>query len=147
MYILCLILYSIINKNTGIMSLNNIYIPVEILEKMSLEEDEMRRSEWYINECNARKYIPNGWVDLTAEVQQKIVSKYFPDNFFIQEIALRQLRIAHHIYPDNFIFKNRLQVKYNRARKGELKVGDKVPEFMQIYLKDGINMFVGSSMT
>jgi hypothetical protein len=129
------------------MSLDNFNIPVEILEKMSLEEEEMRRSEWYINECNRCKNITNGWIALTEEGQQKIVSKYFPNNDFYQEIALRQLRKAHHIYPENQIFRNRLQVRYNRARKGELKNGDNVPEFISPYLKDGVNMFVGSSMT
>ena len=37
--------------------------------------------------------------------------------------------------------------KVVEIRKGELKNGDYVPEILQSYLKDGVNMFIGSSMT
>jgi hypothetical protein len=130
--------------------LNQFVVPVPILEKMVHEEEEMRRSEWYIDECNRRKNIPNGWIALTDEGQRRIAKKYF-DNDFEFEMGLRQLRSAHHFYPENQIFKNRLQVKYNRARKGELKVGDTVPdspEFIHPLIKDNmVNMVIGSSMT
>ena len=121
-------------------------IHLNLLEKMAEDEEIMRRSEWYINECNIRKDIPNGWIHATEEGQRMIVNKYFNDDF-MKEIALRQLRSAHRLYPENQIFRNRLQVRFNRARKGELKAGDSVPEFMFPLLKDSVNMFVGSSMT
>lgn len=121
-------------------------IPIDVLEKMAEDEEIMRRSEWYINECNIRKDIPNGWIHATEEGQRMIVNKYFSDDF-MKEIAIRQLRSAHRLYPENAIFRNRLQVRFNRARKGELKAGDLVPEFMFPLLKDNVNMFVGSSMT
>ena len=127
--------------------MNHQIIPLDLLEKMAEDEEIMRRSEWYINECNIRKDIPNGWIDATEEGQRMIVNKYFNDDF-MKEIAIRQLRSAHRLYPENPIFKNRLQVKYNRARKGELKAGDLVPEFMFPLIQDNqVNIFVGSSMT
>lgn len=124
-------------------------VSVEVLEKMAQEEEEMRRSDWYIDECDMRKNIPNGWIALTDEAQRKIVRKYFDNNYMI-EIALKQLRRAHNIYPNNPIFQNRLQVKYNRARKGELKEGNflpEKPEYLQDLISNKVNIFIGSSMT
>jgi hypothetical protein len=121
-------------------------IDEKLLEALALEEEAARRSKWYIEECNNRKNIPNGWISLTDEMQRSIIKKYFTDEFDI-EMALRKLRGAHHIFPENKIFKERMQVKYNRACLGTLKMGDVVPEFIQPMLTKGVNMFVGSSMT
>jgi hypothetical protein len=127
------------------LSLEQLGITEKDLEKLSLEEDEIRKSQWYVDECTRVKNIPNGWMDVTAQVQKDVVSKYY-DNA-ISDFVIYYLRRAHHIFPENFIFQNRIQVKYNRANIGKLKKGDLVPEFMNSKLKLGVNIFIGSSMT
>jgi hypothetical protein len=126
-------------------SLEQLGITEKELEKLSLEEDEMRRSQWYVDECSRVKNIPNGWMDVTAQVQKDVISKYY--NNEIADIIMYYLRRAHHIFPENIVFQNRIQVKYNRANIGKLKKGDTVPECIKNYLKNGVNFFVGSSMT
>jgi hypothetical protein len=127
------------------LSLEQLGITEKDLEKLALEEDDIRKSQWYIDECTCVKNIPNGWMDVTAQVQKDVVSKYYDDA--ISDIIIYYLRRAHHIFPENLVFQNRIQVKYNRANIGKLKKGDIVPEFMNSKLKSGVNMFIGSSMT
>lgn len=127
------------------LSLEQLGITEKDLEKLALEEDDIRKSQWYVDECTRVKNIPNGWMDVTAQVQKDVVSKYYEDA--ISDIIIYYLRRAHHIFPENSVFQNRIQVKYNRANIGKLKKGDIVPEFMNSKLKPGVNMFIGSSMT
>lgn len=127
------------------LSLEQLGITEKDLEKLALEEDEIRKSQWYVDECTRVKNIPNGWMDVTSQVQKDIVSKYYNDA--ISDFVIYYLRRAHHIFPENLVFQNRIQVKYNRANIGKLKKGDFVPEFINNRLKSGVNIFVGSSMT
>ncbi len=127
------------------LSMEQLKLTEQDLEKLATEEDNMRKSQWYIDQCTQIKNIPNGWIQLTEQIQFDIVSKYY-DLAFVDFIVY-YLRGAHHIFPENEIFKNRIQVKYNRANIGKLKNGDKVPEFMNDKIKPGVNMIIGSSMT
>ncbi len=127
------------------LSLEQLGITEKDLEKLALEEDDIRKSQWYVDECTRVKNIPNGWMDVTAQVQKDVVSKYY--NNAIADFVIYYLRRAHHIFPENMIFQNRIQVKYNRANMGKLKKGDLVPEFMNEKMKPGVNIFIGSSMT
>ena len=67
---------------------------------------------------------------------------------FIINLYLQNLRRAHH-FSTNPVFHNRLQVKYNRARKGELKNGDDLPIIPSLHnkIKPGVNVIIGSSQT
>jgi hypothetical protein len=114
------------------------------LEKLAREENSLRLSDWYIEECNKVKHVVNGWMDVTNHLQEKLVSKYYKENI---DAIVYLLREAHNFYPDNFFFKERIQVKFNKARLGELKIGDKIPDFMYYKIKKGVNVFIGSSMT
>jgi hypothetical protein len=131
--------------------ISNIGVTEKDFEILALQEDEIRKSQWYIDECTRVKNIPNGWMDVTANVQKEIVSKYCEEknkeNFC--DIIIYYLRRAHHLFPENKIFKERIQVKYNRANIGSLKIEDNIPSssFINDKIKDGINMFIGSSMT
>lgn len=118
----------------------------KLLETLANDEEKMRRSEWYLSECNRVANIPNGWMDVTEQGQQTVIAKHIPEQT-LAELYIHWLRRAHHLFPDNQVFQNRLQVKFNRARKGELKVGDPVPEIVHRKLGDGVNMFIGSSQT
>lgn len=127
------------------LSLNQLGVTEKDLELLALEEDLIRKSQWYINECTRVKDIPNGWMDVTAQVQKNIVSKYYSNDMI--DLITYYLRRAHHIFPKNDVFNNRIQVKYNRANMGKLKKNDIVPTFIQNKLQSGVNMFIGSSMT
>jgi hypothetical protein len=118
----------------------------KILEILVHEEEQIRKSQWYLDECNRVANIPNGWMNITEECQKTIVTKHIKNDIMV-DFYILWLRRAHHIFPNNEIFKNRLQVKYNRARIGELKTGDNVPDFFCEKLTDGVNIFVGSSQT
>jgi hypothetical protein len=119
-------------------------ISEEDLEKLAREENILRLSDWYIGECDRVANIPNGWMDVTNQLQSNLVSKYYKEN---NDAIVYLLREAHNIYPNNLFFKERIQVKYNKARIGELKIGDKIPDFMKDKLASGVNIFIGSSMT
>lgn len=121
-------------------------ITEEELEKLAREENTLRLSNWYIDECNRVANIPNGWMEITNQLQVNLVSKYYEENI---DAIVYLLREAHNIYKQNLFFKERIQVKYNKARIGELKVGDKVPNIVNIKDKitNGVNVFIGSSMT
>jgi hypothetical protein len=101
----------------------------EILIKMILEEEKIRTSKEYQDRCTAVKDIPNGWLQVTEDVQRQIVR----DNGFLgeinEEIALNRLRRAQYIYPDEPVFKTPVYVRNNKARKGDTKIGDRITNF------------------
>lgn len=113
-------------------------IPNEkMLEKMAIEEEAVRTSKAYQDKCTAVKHIPNGWLDVTAQVQKDIaIQNGFTDEMSC-EIACNMLRTAHLLYPLNELLKTiPLYVRNNKANKGTLSSGDTAPE-MDLYDFDG----------
>ena len=107
---------------------SQILIPTEsTLEKMVVEEEKIRMSKEYQDRCTTVCHIPNGWLQVTADVQEQIAHAHG----FVDEtscaIACNMARRAHILYPNNDIFKMRVQVRNNKARKGDLRIGDLVP--------------------
>ena len=102
----------------------------KVLERMVIEENELRTSEWYINECNKVKHIPNGWLKVTDDLQEDLVKRYgytYPSLSF--SIALYMLRNARSIYPDNHIFVDvPIYVRENTARVGTLQEQQDIPD-------------------
>jgi hypothetical protein len=132
-------------------------IPTEsILEQMIRDEETARQSQEYQDECTHVKDVPNGWLDITAKLQEIIASKYGFVDPVSNTIAVHRLRTARHIYPENPVFKTPLYVRNNKARQGEFVVGDKVPNIIlhksaetQVNLTDLLNdvptfIFAGS---
>jgi len=119
-------------------------ISEEELENLAKEENVLRLSNWYISECDRVADIPNGWMEITNQLQSNLISKYYKQN---NDAIMYLLREAHNIYPNNSFFKERIQVKYNKARIGDLKIGNSVPDCMKNKIVDGVNIFIGSSMT
>lgn len=108
----------------------NILIPSEkCLEDMVLEEEKIRMSQEYRNRCDIRKDIINGWLDVTAEIQNEIVCRYgFIDNIS-RGIAVNMLRRARYIYPNNEIFhKVPVYVRENKAKEGIYREGDAITD-------------------
>src|SRR5690606_4148892 len=108
-----------------------IKIPNEkMLEEMVYKEEEFRMSEPYQIECTRVKDIPNGWLDITAEMQRRLVQSFGFEDTISCDLALNMLRRAHIIYPDNPVFTRvPVQVRCNKARKGNRSVGDVIPDF------------------
>lgn len=91
------------------------------LEKMSIEEQRRRSSQEYIDKCTEVKDEINGWLRITAEMQEDIVTSFGYD-----KSAVYYLRIATKLYPTNPIFKEVVYVKHNKARQGEFKINDDI---------------------
>lgn len=105
-----------------------IKIPTEkTLELMAIQEEQIRRSQEYQDLCTQKSHVINGWLEVTEEMQEGIA---YTCGFQTQvecNIACNMARRAHILYPQNPIFTSRTQVKYNKARQGDLKVGDPIP--------------------
>ena len=97
-----------------------------LLEKMVEVEAEMRKSKEYIQRCDEVSNIPDGWLKVTDDMQREIVKKFADENGFNNELsiefAIQDLRTAHHIYPNNPIFREiPVYVRENKANVGHLE--------------------------
>ena len=100
-------------------------IPGErLLETMINEEEEIRTSQWYRDECTKVRNIPNGWLEVTESVQRSIAQKHGFIDQMMQDIACNMTRRAHLLYPMNDKFKKRLQIRNNKSNRGTLTQGD-----------------------
>lgn len=106
-------------------------IPNEkMLEDMIIEEEKRRMSEEYRNECTSVKNIINGWLAVTEKMQKDIVKSFGFQTEMECDIACNMMRRAHILYPENEIFRTvPLQVRNNKAKKGDLVLGSNVPNF------------------
>jgi hypothetical protein len=138
-----------------------IKIPNEqTLEKMIIEEEQIRNSKEYIDKCTEVKDIPNGWLTVTGQMQTDLVKRYGFTDEMSCDVALNRLRRASTIYPNNKIFKEvPVYIRNNKAQEGYLKEGDIAPNIIlhtidtnKIELKDllqdnKITLLIGSSLT
>lgn len=132
----------------------------ETLLKMLEEEEKIRLSKEYQDECTKVKDIPNGWLDVTSQMQCNLVKKFGFDDEVSCDIACNRLRRAQYLYPDDDRFKTTsLYIRNNKARQGEYKVGDEVPDMVlhnlnneevklsDIIDKNKLNIIVSGSST
>jgi hypothetical protein len=113
----------------------------KLLEKIILEEEQIRMSKEYQDACTQVKNIPNGWLQVTAKMQRDLVKKHGFDDDISCNIAVNTLRRARYIYPNNPIFKTPVYVRENKARVGELKEGDSIVNVELFQLnKDKVNL-------
>jgi len=92
---------------------------------MLIRENELRLSDEYQKRySDAEKTSFSSWLDVTDELQRQIIREFNLDEEM--EDALLCLRCATQIYPD--LKDIPLYVKYNRARDGDLQIGDIVPD-------------------
>ena len=104
-------------------------------------EEEIRFSKKYIQECNAVADIPNGWLDVTAKMQKKLVEEFGFIDPIENTLAVNIIRRAYDIYPDKQIKNSVVQFRENIANKGNYKEGD---EFMNLTLHniDGKSIYL-----
>lgn len=102
-----------------------IKIPTEKdLELLIIEEEKIRSSEEYRNECTKVKDISNGWLEITKNIQEKLISDNGYDGVSFH-IALNMLRTAQYLYPNNKIFKEvPVYVRENKANQGKYNIDD-----------------------
>ncbi len=138
-----------------------IKIPTEsTLELMIQEEEKIRMSKEYHNECTKVKNIPNGWLEVSKKIQKDVVKKFGYESTIDCDIACNMLRRARYLYPNNQIFKTvPVYVRENKANIGSLNVNDKYPDIVlfntmnkEINMSDiidnnKINIVLGSSST
>ena len=103
-------------------------IPTEkMLELMVYEEEKIRMSKEYQDECTRVKDIPNGWLDVSIDIQKRVAKKFGFNDDISCDIACNMLRRARYIYPNNDIFKKvPVYVRENKANEGKFKVDDKI---------------------
>jgi hypothetical protein len=119
------------NKTTTVLLHSPITIKIpkkETLIEMLKEEEKRRFSSEYQIACTAVKHIPNGWLDITAKMQQSIATDFGFDDEISNDIACNHLRRAQYMYPNDPEFKSiPVYVRENKANEGTLKVGDDIP--------------------
>jgi len=135
-------------------------VPTETeLEQLVIREEEIRMSKEYQEECTKVKDIPNGWLDVTRKMQEKLVSDFGFVGEPTHTIACNMLRRARYIFPENKIFTTvPVYVRQNKANDGTLNIGDDPPDIKLhnldgsiVHLKDiiddKINIFFSGSET
>lgn len=98
---------------------------------MLIRENELRLSEEYQKRYfEAEKSSSSSWLDVTDELQRQVIREFNLDEEMND--ALLCLRCATQIYPD--LKSIPLYVQYNRARDGDLQIGDVAPNIPVVEL-------------
>jgi len=88
-------------------------------------EEEVRFSQEYLSKCTEVAHIPNGWLDVTNNMQKELVKEFGYIDELSNTLAVNVIRKALNIYPDDEEIKNSVvQLRENIASKGKYKVGD-----------------------
>jgi hypothetical protein len=89
-------------------------------------ESELRKDPKTLAEMeNAEASVANEWMDVVERLQHQIIEEYrnSEGQSRIGSVTVTDLRAAALRHPDIAFW-----VKYNRARRGSLKVGDRAPD-------------------
>jgi len=112
------------------------FLPKSLVKKMLLRENELRLSpEIQAEYEEAEKTNSTSWLQVTDRLQRRIVTEFRLEEEM--EEALTCFRCSTQIYPD--LKDIPLYVVNNRARDGELKEGDCIPN-VPVYTVDGIKL-------
>ena len=98
---------------------------------MLIRENELRLSEEYQKRYQeAERTSSSSWLDVTDQLQREIIREFQLDDEM--EDALLCLRCATQIHPD--LKDIPLYVRYNRARSGDLNIGNSTPNVPVVQL-------------
>ena len=128
---------------------------------MLKKEEEIRMSKWYIDKCTDVKDEVNGWIRISAEVQQKVAFDFGYKDKLTNMLAVNYMRRAQYIYPDDNTFKQiSVYVRENTAQELDIKCGELIPNINIVNQKsletvklhslcdnDKYNAFIASSAT
>jgi len=94
------------------------------------EEEKLRFSQDYIDKCNLVSNMPNGWLEVTSELQKNLVSKYGYSDIITNALALNVIRSATKYFPNDDETKNSVvHFRENKAKQGTFKLNDIIPNF------------------
>lgn len=100
---------------------------------MLIRENELRRSSEYqqrYQDIESDRMSTSSWLNVTDELQRQVIREFQLDDDM--EEALNCLRCATQIYPE--LSSIPLYVRHNRARDGDLKEGEMVPDVPVVQL-------------
>jgi len=132
----------------------------ETLLKMIMKEQEIRTSSEYIQKCDVVADKPNGWLDVSEQVQYDVVKMFGYKEILDMDIAVNHLRRARYLYPEEPLFHTiPVYVKNNLANIGKYKLNDIIPNLTtyninldpiplySIFERDRKNLLILSSHT
>jgi len=102
------------------------FLPKGLLKQMLTRENILRLSPEYQQRYEQAERDSNAetsWLDVTDQLQRQVVREFHLEEEMDE--ALLCLRSATQIYPD--LKEIPLYVRYNRARQGDLQIGDTAP--------------------
>jgi hypothetical protein len=102
------------------------------MKSMLIYENELRLSSYWQGRFSAvENDLFRDWIDEIDELQKVVVQKFLPSSLCENETAIKFainiLRSCQTLFPgDRELVDIALYIKYNRARRGKMKVGDQV---------------------
>lgn len=126
------------------------------LHDMIMEEERIRMSQEYADECTKVADEINGWLRVNERIQYEIVERFGFTSDIEKDMAVNALRRATVDYPD---LPKPVYVRNNKARVGDLNVGDMAPsllvydmsgksyELSELFDKTKPTIVIGSSHT
>jgi len=104
------------------------HIPKEELLLMLQEEEKQRFSIEYQEKCSLVKNEVNGWLGITAELQENIARQFGYIDEISNLLAVDVMRRASQIYKDDERFQNTsVYVRENKAKNCKYQIGDTIP--------------------
>jgi hypothetical protein len=121
------------SKEKNELKIDGVVIDRDLMIKMLKRENELRLSnevQSVYSELEDRYDMD--WMEYTIQVQEKVVKEFgFDKSPESTQLAVNTLRRAQYLYPDDpEVLSIPLYVKYNRAKRGYLQVGDHAPDVM-----------------
>lgn len=118
----------------------NFDIPKEKLLLMLKEEEKQRFSFEYKNKCTEVKDEINGWLRISAELQENVAKIFGYDDQITNLLAVDLMRRASQIYTDDERFQTTsVYVRENKAKKSKYNIGDTIPNLQLFDLQNKQN--------
>lgn len=117
------------------------FVQRAILKVLLQAEGEWRRSEyWQARYASIYSHLYQDWIDVTEELQTRLIESVVSplcSREFIEH-GLLALRSVQTLFPqDQELYSLVPYLQYNRCRRGELQVGDRVPKLSTLHGMSG----------
>jgi hypothetical protein len=94
------------------------------------EEEIIRFSQDYINKCNEVAKNPNGWLEVTSQMQKNLLYKFGYTDIISNTLAVNLIRTASQFFPNDEEIKNSVvHFRENKANEGSFIEGDIIKDF------------------
>jgi hypothetical protein len=106
----------------------------KMLEKLIYDEERLRMSKEYQDQCTLVKDIPNGWLNVTKHIQEQVARDNGFDDELSCQITCNMMRRAHLLFPDNKFFSTvPVQVRNNKANMGTMRPGSRISQEIDLW--------------